>query len=110
MHVMENAMAEPASRFLGAVLKAVACTPNKNFDSAAYERGVVEPTRRIRKLSEEFAGQRPSDAQVQEVMSLLLGILQTKQVDLAERQERIAEILDQCQLRPLFPNLLPLPQ
>lgn len=94
--------------FLGSVMKAIACTPNKNFDDEAYERGVIEPARKIRKLQEELEEQRPSDEQIKEVMSLLLTIFETKQVDVDEREDRIKEILDRNDLHSLFPDLLPL--
>jgi hypothetical protein len=101
-------MEEQATAFLDTVLKTIACTPNRNFDPSEYSHRVVEPTRRIRKLSEELGGRRPSDAQIREVMDLLLGILQAKQVDMGERESRIHEILDGGQIRALFPDLLPL--
>jgi [acyl-carrier-protein] S-malonyltransferase len=101
-------MAEYTPTFLGSVLKAIACTPNKNFDQQAYEAGVLEPARRIRKLWDELGEQRPSDEQIREVMQLLLQIFETKMVDVEERDDRIRDILDRHQLHPLFPELLPL--
>jgi [acyl-carrier-protein] S-malonyltransferase len=101
-------MAEYTPTFLGSVLKAIACTPNKNFDQQAYEAGVLEPARHIRKLWDELGEQRPSDEQIREVMQLLLQIFETKMVDVEERDERIRGILDRHQLHLLFPQLLPL--
>ena len=101
-------MAEYTPTFLGSVLKAIACTPNKNFDQQAYEVGVLEPARRIRKLWDELGEQRPSDEQIREVMQLLLQIFETKMVDGEERDDRLRDILDRHQLHPLFPELLPL--
>jgi len=94
--------------FLGSVMKAIACTPNKNFDDDAYTRGVIEPAQKIRKLQEELEEERPSDEQIIEVMSWLLTIFETKQVDMEEREDRIKEILDRNDLHGLFPDLLPL--
>jgi [acyl-carrier-protein] S-malonyltransferase len=101
-------MAEYTPTFLGSVLKAIACTPNKNFDQQAYEAGVLEPARRIRKLWDELGEQRPSDEQIREVMQLLLQIFETKMVDGEERDDRLRDILDRHKLHPLFPELLPL--
>ncbi|MBX7167801.1 MAG: hypothetical protein K1X74_15825 [Pirellulales bacterium] len=101
-------MAEYVPTFLGSVMKAIACTPNKNFDDDAYDRGVIEPARKIRKLQEELGDARPSDEQIKEVMGLLLIIFETKMVDMDEREDRIKEILDRNQLHALFPDLLPL--
>lgn len=94
--------------FLGSVMKAIACTPNKNFDDQAYDAGVIEPARKIRKLWEELGDRRPTDDQMREVMSLLLTIFETKMVDWDEREDRVREILDRNQLHAVFPDLLPL--
>lgn len=101
-------MADYVPTFLGSVMKAIACTPNKNFDNDAYEKGVIEPARKIRKLQEELGDARPSDEQMKEVMSYLLTIFETKMVDQDEREDRLKEILDRNDLHALFPDLLPL--
>ena len=101
-------MAEFVPTFLGSVMKAIACTPNKNFDNAAYERGVIEPARRIRRLQEELGDARPSPEQMREVMDLLLLIFETKMVDMDEREDRVKEILDRNKVHDVFPDLLPL--
>jgi len=89
-------------------MKAIACTPNKNFDNDAYDKGVIEPAQIIRKLWEELDDKRPSDEQMKEMMDHLLMIFETKMVDMDEREDRIKEILDRNQLHDLFPDLLPL--
>src|SRR5215207_1855942 len=94
--------------FFGSVLKAIACTPNKNFDEEAYARGVLEPARRIRALSEQVGEGHLPDEQAHEVMALLLTIFQTKRVEMDERTDRIMEILNRNDLHELFPELLPL--
>lgn len=94
--------------YLGSVMKAIACTPNKNFDNDAYDKGVIEPARKIRKLQEELGDARPSDEQIKEVMGYLLTIFETKMVDMDEREDRIKEIFEKHQVQHLFPDLLPL--
>lgn len=89
-------------------MKHIACTPNKNFDNDAYEKGVIEPARKIRQLQADLGEVRPSDPQIQEVMSWLLTIFETKMVDWDEREDRIRELLDRYELHGLFPGLLPL--
>ena len=101
-------MADYTPTFLGSVMKAIACTPNKNFDNDAYDKGVIEPAQTIRKLWEELDDERPTDEQMKEVMDLLLLIFETKMVDMDEREDRVKEILDRNQLHDLFPDLLPL--
>lgn len=89
-------------------MKAIACTPNKNFDNDAYDKGVIEPAQKIRKLWDELDDKRPTDEQMKEVMDLLLVIFETKMVDMDEREDRVKEILDRNQVHDLFPDLLPL--
>lgn len=89
-------------------MKAIACTPNKNFDNDAYDKGVIEPAQKIRKLWEELDDKRPTDEQMKEVMDLLLVIFETKMVDMDEREDRVKEILDRNHVHELFPDLLPL--
>ncbi len=101
-------VAEYVPTFLGSVMKAIACTPNKNFDEDAYDRGVIQPARKIRKLQEELEDERPTDEQMKEVMDFLLTIFETKRVDMDEREDRVREILDRNQLHDVFPDLLPL--
>lgn len=101
-------MAEYVPSFLGSVMKAVACTPNKNLDEAAYQGGVIEPARKIRRMMEELSGAPPSAAQQREAISLLLAIFETKQVDMDEREDRLREIIELHKLEAEFANLLPL--
>jgi len=93
---------------IGSVLKAVVCTPNRCDDPARYEREVIEPSRRIRKLWEELGDRRPDDGQIRELIALLLGIFEAKRVDQAEREDRLRDLLELHGLQPLFPDLLPL--
>ncbi len=103
-------MIDDVPTFLGSVMKAIACTPNKNFDEQSYAQGVVEPARHIRRLMEELGDSQPGEQQAREVIDLLLKIFETKQVDIEEREERIREILARNKLEGMFPDLLPLDQ
>jgi [acyl-carrier-protein] S-malonyltransferase len=94
--------------FLGAVMRHIACTPNANFDDAEYERGVLEPAARIRRLQEEWKEQTPPDDQVRQVVGWLLEIFETKKLPIQEREERLRELFDDYNLHSLFPDLLPL--
>ena len=101
-------MADYVPCFLGSVMKAVACTPNKNFNDAEYNEGVIEPARQIRRMMEELGHAPPSSAQTREAISLLLTIFATKQVDMDEREDRLREIIELHKLEAVFPDLLPL--
>lgn len=98
-------MTTPSS-ILGSVQKVIASTPNANFDEASYRETVLEPARRIRRLAVELGDGRPDDAQIREVMGLLVGILGSKRVELDEQIDCIRGILDAHDLHGLFPDLL----
>jgi hypothetical protein len=78
--------------FFGVVHKAIACTPNRNPDRDAYDRGVLTLARAIRQLEEELAGGTPDRAQAQQVLGWLSSIMEVKGVDPGEQQERLQEI------------------
>lgn len=101
-------MSDYVPPFLGTVMKHIAATPNKNWDNDAYSHGVIDPAAKIRKLREELGEARPSDEQIREVIGMLLTIFETKQLDIAEREDRLRETLDLHDLHHLFPDLLPL--
>lgn len=92
------------SKFFGTVLKAVACTRNNNPDDVAYERGVIEPCRRIRAMMKECGVAAPSVEQMRETLTLLDTVFVTKQVPAEERVARIQEILERNSLRTTFPE------
>ncbi len=84
--------------FFGAVLKAIACTPNSSADSGAYETLVIEPCKQIRSLAEEVGTGAPSEAQIRQTLSLLDGVFEAKGVEAQEQQERFQEILQHSHL------------
>jgi hypothetical protein len=101
-------MDEAAATFFGSVLKAIACTPNYNRSADEYARGVLEPAKRIRALSDACGAVAPNEPQMREAIALLLVVLETKGTDMEEREERLQEILVRSGIGPLFPDLLPL--
>lgn len=80
--------------FFGAVLRAIACTRNDGPEGEAYDKGVIEPARRIRDLEKEV-GERPlTQEETERVLGWLETILDTKRVPDHEREHhrtRIAE-------------------
>lgn len=92
--------------FLGSVLKAIACTPNRNDDLDVYEHRVIQPARRLRQMAEALGDAKPDKEQIREVLSRLRDILEVKQVDPQEQHERFREILEIHQLEADFPEFL----
>jgi len=84
--------------FLGSVLKVIACTPNRNEDIQAYEQGVIAPSRELRKLADSIGDKKPDTAQVNDVLQTLKSILEVKQVDKQEQDERLQEVIELHQL------------
>lgn len=79
--------------FYGSVLKAIACTRNRNFDDTEYTRGVIEPSRRIRALMQACGDGTPTEEEIRETFALLRQTFETKQVDREERQSHLQEIV-----------------
>lgn len=103
-------MQERPPSFFGSVLKAVACTPNRNSDAKAYEEGVLKPVGRIREIAEAAGDAPPTDEEVREVVSLLLTSFQTKMLAEGEQASRLLEILELHHLTSMFPDLLRSPE
>lgn len=81
--------------FIGAVMKIIACTPNKNFDNNLYEQQVIEPVRQLRKLSEELGDNQPTIEQMSWAYHVLNNILIAKKLDEDERIDRLKELRNQ---------------
>ena len=95
-------MSNTNEEFLGSIMKAIACTPNRNFNNESYTRGVIEPTSKIRQLMQEPSDKCLTDNQMKEVLSMLATIFETKMVDMKEREERINDILKLNNLENTF--------
>lgn len=97
------------TNFYGSVLKAIACTRNRNFDDDEYTRGVIEPSRRIRSMMQDCGDEIPTEEQIRETLALLRQIFETKQVDPEERQSRMEEIVQRNDLHHLLIEGVPHP-
>lgn len=71
-------------------------TRNQNWDDEKYKTGVVEPYKKIQHMIEslENVGVEPSAEQIQEALSLLRCILNTKMLPLNEQQEWLKEVME----------------
>lgn len=85
-------MSNPKPTFLGSVLKAIACTPNRGDDAAAYDRDVIEPSRAFRARWEALGEERPPDDEIRAVLGQLATAFETKRVDPQEQRQRLDEI------------------
>ncbi|MFF2888660.1 ACP S-malonyltransferase [Paenibacillus sp. NPDC057967] len=85
---------------------AAVCTRNRNDRLSEYEQGFMEPYLRLQRLQEQLdeegEGAMPSPQQSEEALTLLRGMLETKQVPDAERRERFQAILEKSGTETLY--------
>jgi hypothetical protein len=86
-------MSQHKPSFVGLVLKAIACTPNRNPDVSVYDAAVVQPTGRIRAAQASLGDQPPPVEQMREMLISLVAILRAKRVDEDEIRDRVSEVL-----------------
>ncbi|WP_091075653.1 hypothetical protein [Micromonospora nigra] len=79
--------------FFGAVLKAVACTPNHNDDRAEYAEGVLAPVARIREFEKEVGGRPLTSAEAEQVLSWLDMVLRTKRTSREDLEHHHRQIV-----------------
>jgi [acyl-carrier-protein] S-malonyltransferase len=80
------------------------CTKNRNWDNEEYQKGVVEPYRKIQKLQEnlENSGNEPTIEEMTESLDMLKSVFQTKRVPIGEQIERFNEVFAVTDTKQLF--------
>lgn len=80
------------------------CTRNRNWDNDEYQRGVVEPYRKVQKVQEEIekAGREPTLEEMKQALDMLKSMFFTKRVPLNEQIDRFNEVFDETGTRDLF--------
>lgn len=80
------------------------CTRNRNWDNDEYQKGVVEPYRKIQKMQEELetSNQPPTLEQMTEALEMLRSVFITKKTPVEEQRERFKEVFDATGTRHLF--------
>lgn len=84
------------------------CTRNRNWDNDEYQKGVVEPYRKIQKIQEELekSNQEPTLEQMKEALDMLKSVFVTKKTPRDEQIERFNEVFDTTGTRHLFPDFV----
>lgn len=82
------------------------CTKNHNWDNDEYQKGVVEPYRRIQKMQEELGktNQPPTVEQMKEALEMLRSVFVTKKAPREEQIERFNEVFETTGTGHLFPE------
>lgn len=89
-------------------LAAAVATPNSNFNHDEYQKGVIEPFRRIRAIQDELEnkGTVPDIGEMTEALELLKLIMETKKVSRDEQVEWYDEIFEETGTANLLLNFL----
>lgn len=87
-------------------LAASVAVPNQNWDEQEYLEGVILPFKRLREIQAEAedAQKLPGETQMQEALSLLYRIFETKRLPKQEQTEWFGQILDETGTNYLFGN------
>ena len=84
------------------------CTKNANFDETEYEKGVIEPFRRVQALQERIEKEKrsPTREEMRQALAMLQSVLTTKKIPAREQQERFEEIRTETGETDLIDELL----
>ncbi|WP_024833508.1 ACP S-malonyltransferase [Ruminiclostridium josui] len=87
--------------FITGCIAAAVSTKNRNWDENAYNKGVVEPYRKLVALKEELIKQKiqPTEAHIEEAVDLLKQIFKTKLLPVIEQEERFNKLFKEAGLQ-----------
>lgn len=87
-------------------LAVAVCTKNSNWDNDEYQKGVVEPYRKIKQLqmSLEEKGNEPTIQQAEQALDMLKSVFTTKKTPEEEAIGRFSQIFNETKTKELFPN------
>jgi [acyl-carrier-protein] S-malonyltransferase len=93
-------------KLISRCLAIVVCTPNQNWDNDQYQKGVVEPYRKVQQMLDELekADIEPTPEQMKEALEMLRLVFKTKRTPAAEQTERFNQIFGETGTRSLFPD------
>lgn len=82
------------------------CTRNRNWDNDEYQKGVVEPYRKIQQMQDELEKEEksPTVGQMEEALEMLRSVFITKKTPIEEQVERFNQVFEETGTRQLFPS------
>ena len=85
------------------------CTKNHNWDNDEYQKGVIEPYRRIQQMLGELEvkGEAPSIEQMKNALEMLMSVFITKKTPVGEQEVRFSQIFDETGLKGFFSGFKP---
>lgn len=95
------------SRLIGRCLAIAVCTKNNNWDNEQYNKGVVEPYKRVREMLEtlEREGADPSVEQMREALKMLKSVFDTKGTSQNEQIQRFNQLFEETGLGSMFMDM-----
>jgi len=90
--------------FLERCMAIAVCTRNTNWDNDEYQRGVIEPYKKIQQMQDELDqnGLQPTKEQMIQALEMLRSVFITKRTPIDEQIERFNQILDETGTRDLL--------
>jgi len=82
------------------------CTKNSNWNDQEYQKGVVDPYRKIKKMKEEIEkeSRQPSIDEVRQALDMLKSVFITKKTPKEVQVQRFNEIFEKSDIGQLFPS------
>lgn len=89
-------------------IAAAVCTKNSNWDEQEYQKGVVEPFRKVKNIREEIKKEdrQPDAGEVKIALDMLKSVFVTKKIPADEQTDRFSEILNTPDLKQQFSGYL----
>jgi [acyl-carrier-protein] S-malonyltransferase len=93
-------------KLISRCLAVVVCTQNRNWDNDEYQKGVVEPYRKVQQMLDELEkeNKEPAFDQMKEALEMLRLVFVTKRTPVAEQVERFNQVFEETGTRSLFPD------
>lgn len=93
-------------KFITKCIAIAVCTRNKNWNNDEYQKGVVEPYRKVQQmlLHIEETGEEPAMEQVNEALTMLQSVFTTKMTSMEEQNERFEELFHETDSKEWFPD------
>lgn len=85
-------------------IAAAVCSKNSNWDDQEYQKGVVEPYRKVKASKDEIVkeNRQPTSDEVLEALNMLKSVLTTKKVNAEEIKKLYDEIFESTQSKDIF--------
>lgn len=90
------------AKVISKCLAIVVCTENRNWDNDEFQKGVVEPYRKLQQLQADLEGKEPTIDQARAALEMLKTTFATKKVPIEEQIKRFNEVFDTTGTRKFF--------